>query len=563
MSNEPIAAKVDSLSFINCPDEVAIKITELDSQDYCRRIWGKDASLWKSDPTEQIMIEKSLGWLVVIGEMQEALTKIDQFVQNIKKSGFSHVVHLGMGGSSLAALVFARTFDLRDGLPLTVLDTTDPITIKKIADSVPLAKTLFIVASKSGTTGETLALKDYFYERLKFLKGDQAGENFVAITDANNVLVQMAQNEKFRQVFLNQSDIGGRYSALTYFGLVPAALMGIDVSEILKRAMKFAEATRANVEGPPSAAFTLGAVLGEMARHKKNKVTFIVEKPLETFGLWVEQLIAESTGKDGTGIIPITNEPLGKPSDYGNDRLFIYLTLEVVSKNSNDEKLKNFVLALSEAGQPIVTIKMKDLFDLGQEFFRWEFAAALAGAILGINAFDQPNVQKNKDITNQILSEKLVQENPTFTEGSLSIYSTENLRPFLLNTHPGDYLALMAFLPESPTTTEWLQRIRASMQDKLRLATTLGYGPRFLHSTGQLHKGGPSNGLFIQLTADYIPDISIPFRKYTFGDFITAQAQGDLQVLRANQRRALRIHLGSDVESGLKELLELVSKLNQ
>ncbi len=546
----------EKVSFHNCGDGVEKKLAELTQQNYIGRIWEKDGTLWKKDSASLATIKNSLGWLNVSGEMQKVLPEINEFVKNVRQAGFTHVVHLGMGGSSLTALVFARTFGFTAGLPLTVLDTTEPVTIQKVADSVSLEKTLFVVASKSGTTVETLALKDYFYDRLKTLKGDRAGENFIAITDADNSLAETARKENFRHLFINQTDIGGRYSALTYFGLVPAALMGIDIAEILVRAQTATD----DSQNDRSVALTLGALIGDRAEQRKNKVTFLLESSIQPLGLWLEQLIAESTGKEGRGIVPIADEPQTSPDRYSSDRLFVYMKVDGKIKSSVDEKLEIFVADLCKASQPVVTISLKDLWDVGQEFFRWEFITAIASSIIGVNAFDQPNVQENKNITEQILSNfnRANLEKPTSTQGPLGFFAGETLNPFLSKAQPGDYLALMAFLPETPATDSLLQSVREILQKKLNIATTSGYGPRFLHSTGQLHKGGPPSALFIQLTADYLPDLSIPKRKYSFGQLIQAQAQGDLQVLRANNRHVIRIHLGRDIEAGLAELLKLI-----
>jgi len=557
------SSKNPILTLTNCGDIVQKRIQLLESEAYCQRVWRKDPTLWKTDAAAQSMIKKSLGWLHIAEKMEGPLEDdIKNFVQEIRDEGFEHVVHMGMGGSSLTPLVFARTFSSKEGLPLTILDTTDPLTIKKIEKSIPLEKTLFIVASKSGTTAEPLAFRDYFYEKVRLIKGHQVGRNFVAITDPNTPLVREAQDQGFRRIFLSESDIGGRYSALSYFGLVPAALMGVNISEILIRALQSAHSSVSCVKSSDSPALVLGAALGEMALRKRNKVTLLVDKPVEALGLWLEQLMAESTGKDGKGLIPVADEPLGNPSVYGDDRLFIRLTMKGSEKDFGTDE----VLALKEAGHPIVTIEMSDRFDLGQEFFQWEFATAVAGSILGINAFDQPNVQESKDNTDRLLSHPTdpeKQEKPKLSEGPLDFYSTLSgtigaslLKQFLELALPGDYLALMAFLPESPLTYEILQNIRIKLRDRLKIATTLGYGPRFLHSTGQLHKGGPPKGLYLQLTVDDTLEntIDIPGRPYTFGFFRQAQAQGDLAALRKHGGRVMRIHLGNNIEKGLKEL---------
>jgi transaldolase/glucose-6-phosphate isomerase len=555
--------KNQSLTVTNCPDSVKKRIAQLNSENFSKRIWEKDPSLWKSDGANQAMIKKSLGWLQIAEKMEGHLeNEIKEFAQEIRKSGFEHVVHMGMGGSSLAPLVFARTFSSQDGLPLTVLDTTDPLTIKKIEKSIPLERTLFIVASKSGTTAEPIAFKDYFYERVRLIKGEKVGENFIAITDPNTPLAKAAEYQRFRRIFLNDPEIGGRYSALSYFGLVPAALMGINISEILVSALESVHSSNTFTSSHNSPALVLGAVLGEMALQKRNKVTLLIEKPISTLGLWLEQLMAESTGKEGKGLVPISDEPVGLPAAYGEDRLFIYVTIKDTTC-----ALKKTVSALKKGGQPVVTIELVNKFDVGQEFFQWEFATAVAGSIFGINAFNQPNVQESKDNTDRLLSQTaghLNFEKPKLVEGSLSFYSdlnatsgTDFISQFIKSSKPGDYVALMAFLPEDSSTYKILQTIRKNLRDKL------GYGPRFLHSTGQLHKGGPNTGLFIQLTANDSPEdsieMSIPGKSYTFGNFKKAQAQGDLEALHKHGRRAIRIHLGGNIEKGLRELKGLVT----
>jgi hypothetical protein len=442
------------------------------------------------------------------------------------------------------------------------LDTTDPTTVLKIEREIPIAETLFIVASKSGTTAEPLALGDYFYTKVKALKGNRAGENFVAITDPDTPLVKLAHERDFRHTFLNFVDIGGRYSALSYFGLVPAALMGIDVDELLIRALRMEHACAACVPMRENPGVALGAVMGELAKHGRDKVTLVTSKSIATLGTWLEQLLAESTGKQDTGLLPVAGEPLGRPSVYGDDRIFVYLRL----KDDVDEELRNGIAALQMAGHPVITIQLDDRFDLAQEFFRWEIATATVGAILGINAFDQPNVQESKDNTNHLLAKvertgQLPEEAPAVTDSPLSLYTQDpaptlvkTLARFLVQTRRGDYFALMAYLPEESATEQALQSIRVSLRDRLRVATTLGYGPRFLHSTGQFHKGGSNTGLFLQLTADHVDDVAVPGRPYTFGVFNQAQALGDLQALRKHGRRVMRVHLGADVRQGLAAL---------
>jgi transaldolase / glucose-6-phosphate isomerase len=548
------------------------QVADLQEKDFNVRLWRKDAGLWKSDPKDQEEIRNSLGWLHVPEKMEESLRKLDAFKDEIRKAGFRHVLHMGMGGSSLTPLVFERTFKAgADGLPLTVLDSTDPATILDIERRLSIADTLFIIASKSGTTAESLAFGEYFYHKLKQIKGERAGENFCVITDPDTPLIKTAQQRGYRKTFLNFPDIGGRYSALSYFGLIPAVLMGIDVSELLERSLRMVLACASCVPAHENPGLMLGAALGKLAKkHNRNKVTFLVPEAISSLGMWLEQLLAESTGKEGTGLLPVAGEPLGEPGVYGEDRIFIYIRI----RDTVDDALERGVSALREAGQPVFTIHLDSLLDLGQEFFRWEIATATAGAILGINAFDQPNVQESKDNTNRLLTMvrnqgKLPEEKPTLTKDPLKLYFdeknatvTDTLKQFLDQARPGDYLALMAYISENPATDKSLQDIRVVLQSHLHIPTTLGYGPRFLHSTGQFHKGGPNIGLFLQLTADDSEDVVIPETPYTFGAFKQAQALGDLEALQKHGRRVGRIHLGSNIREGLRVLKEdLISAL--
>ncbi len=559
---------VDRQTFALGDDQkiVQARIADLETTHFSTRLWRKDPALWKTDPKDQAEIRNALGWLHVAEKMEENLGELNVFKNEILHAGFRHVLHMGMGGSSLTPMVFERIFTpSADALPLTVLDSTDPATILKIKKTLPLADTLFIVASKSGTTAEPLAFADYFYQKVKQIKGKSAGDNFCVITDPGTPLVKMAQERAYRRTFLNFADIGGRYSALSYFGLVPAALMGIDVNELLARALRMMHACASSVPAKENPGLTLGAALGELAvKSKRNKVTFLVPEALSPLGMWLEQLLAESTGKEGTGLLPVAGEPVGEPGVYGPDRVFVHIQM----KDKTDHSLEQSVSSLKKAGQPVVTIHLDDLLDLGQEFFRWEFATATAGAILGINAFNQPNVQESKDNTNRLLGivrerGQLPEEKPSLIKNPLKLYFDEKaatgpemFKQFLAQAHPGNYLALMAYIPENPANDKALQEIRIMLQDRLHIATTLGYGPRFLHSTGQFHKGGPNTGLFLQLTADDATDVPIPGAPYTFGIFKQAQALGDMEALQKHKRRVGRVHLGSDVNQGLLILKE-------
>ncbi|MBJ6111081.1 bifunctional transaldolase/phosoglucose isomerase [Hymenobacter sp. BT523] len=544
---------------------VDAQVEKFNQQNFTAGFWDKKADLWVQDEAGQHSIRSFMGWLRVAETMVGAVPEIETFVNEVKAAGFKHVVVMGMGGSTMAPIVFKASFPMGEGgLPMSVLDTTDPGTVRQIEESVPLADTLFIVASKSGTTAEPLAFGDYFYAKLKELKGDKAGENFVAITDPGSKFVTDATNAKYRRIFLNFPEVGGRFSALTYFGLVPAALYGLPVGEILERAIRMMRACGAYGPVNDNPGLELGAALGVLAEQGRDKLTLVVPDSLHDLGLWLEQLLAESTGKEGKGILPVAGEPLGDPSIYGNDRVFVYVGYEGQPDEANAGKLQ----ALAQAGHPVITIRMKDAFDLGQEFYRWEVATAVASAVFGINPFDQPNVQSAKTATDKLM--KAVQEQghlpegeqPAASENGVDYYSAVQgngaagvLKAFFAQAMPGDFMCLQAYLTETPAVTASLQELRQRVQQALHIATTSGYGPRFLHSTGQYHKGGPNTGLFVQFTDDNPQDLPLPGRSYTFGTFKNAQALGDLQALLDNDRRTLRVHLGHNAEAGLKAVL--------
>ncbi|WP_035564995.1 bifunctional transaldolase/phosoglucose isomerase [Hymenobacter sp. IS2118] len=541
------------------------QIDELNDQDFTEGFWAKKAELWVQDEAGQQSIRSFMGWLRVAETMVGRVSEIEQFVHEVKAAGFKHVVVMGMGGSTMAPIVFKAAFEQgENGLPMSVLDTTDPGTVRQIEASVPLADTLFIVASKSGTTAEPLAFGDYFYAKLKELKGDKAGENFVAITDPGSKFVTSATAQGYRRIFLNFSEVGGRFSALTYFGLVPAALYGLPIGELLARAIRMMRACGAYGDAKRNPGLDLGAALGTLAQLGRDKLTLVVPEKLSDLGLWLEQLLAESTGKEGKGILPVAGEPLADPSLYGQDRVFVYVGYKGQADEANQTKLK----ALEQAGHPTISIFMDEALDLGQEFFRWEVATAVASAVLGINPFDQPNVQAAKTATDGLM--KVVEEQgslpektqPVARENGVAYYSavsgegaTEVLKAFFDQARPGDFLCLQAYLTENPAVSKSLQELRARVQARYHIATTSGYGPRFLHSTGQYHKGGPDTGLFVQFTDDNPQDLALPGRSYTFGTFKNAQALGDLEALHSYHRRTLRVHLGADAEKGLKKML--------
>jgi len=548
---------------------VRARLKRLEEEEFSPRLWQKDPSLWKEDPKHQLVIRNALGWLDVVGKMEKNLEDFSQFTANIKASGFKHIVHMGMGGSSLAPLTFQRAVPRPSGgLPITVLDTTDPATILRIERSVPLGETLFIVASKSGTTAEPAAFGEYFYAKVKAIKGPQAGENCVAITDPETPLVKLAQERGFRRIFWGCQDIGGRFSALSHFGLIPITLMGLNVGELLSRAKQMVQACSPSLPLGNNPGIILGAALGELALQGRDKLTLILPESISSLGLWLEQLLAESTGKEGKGILPVDGELIGEPPIYGQDRVFVYIHLA----EEKDERFERSVKELQKTGQPVITIQMNDRLDLVQEFFRWEIATATAGAILQINPFDQPNVQESKDNTYRFLA-KVRQEGrlpdylPTLQEDPLSFFTDEKgekgrdlLKAFLAKAQPGDFFALQVYLPDEPETTKALQIIRRQIRHRLGLATTMGYGPRYLHSTGQFHKGGPNKGLFLQMTADDREDALIPGSPYSFGTFKMAQAMGDLEALKAHGRRALSVHLGKNITEGLEILIRIIEE---
>jgi transaldolase / glucose-6-phosphate isomerase len=550
-------------------------LIQLDKENFVARLSKKDPTLWKSGPEHEQIISNALGWLTVVEAMQPHVGELVSFADEVRKAGFEYAVVLGMGGSSLCPEVLARSFSRKEGYPqLYVLDSTVPTAIRHLEQKISFGNTLFIVASKSGTTTEPEMFYRYFYDRVKRAKGDSAGENFIAITDPGTQLLRDASRDHFRRVFLNMPDIGGRYSALSYFGMVPFAVMGGDVKALLTRAAHAAHACAAPVGISENPGARLGAILGSLANAGRNKLTLIIPPPLASLALWIEQLIAESTGKEGKGIVPVAGEPLGPPEVYGDDRIFVYIRTHSAKTGNLEEKLA----AVEAAGHPVLRHTLHDTLDLGEEFFLWEFATGAAGALLGINPFDQPNVQESKDNTKRLLAEYV--QKGSFTQQSL-IVADNTLRVFgdtetrdalrrggsslqeivaahLARVNPGDYFAITQYIEELNNYESLLQEIRVAVRDEKKVATTSGYGPRFLHSTGQLHKGGPDSGVFIQVTSEDINDMEIPGEKFTFGVLKQAQALGDYESLASRHRRAIRIDLGGDVEKGLRRLLALV-----
>jgi len=527
-------------------------IKKLEKDKAVERIWKKDATLWKNDDAHKKIIGNALGWLTVSELVSKSASQLVAFAESVRND-FDDVVVLGMGGSSLCSEVTRRVFGKRDGWPaLSTLDSTVPDAVRALESRIKLERTLFMVASKSGTTTEPMMFHRYFYDRVKSVKGDRAGENFIAVTDPDTQLVKDAEKDKFRHTFINMPDIGGRYSALSYFGMVPAALSGVDVVTLLDRANHAAHVAQVpSIKKNPPA--HLGAVIGAMAAVGRDKLTLITPRPLDTLGLWVEQLIAESTGKEGKGVVPIAGEPALNASDYGNDRLFVCVRLR-----GSDETAR--LRELSGAGHPVVDIVMEDELDLGEIFFTWELATAVAGSMLGIDAFDQPNVQESKDNTKRLLGEYTSSGKMTFQGSQVSADDAAAIDALLAKVKAGDYVALTEYVAPTPERDKLIAQIRETISRELHVATTTGYGPRFLHSTGQLHKGGADNGVFMQLTGGGGEELPLPGEKFGFGVLVRAQAIGDFESLMKRNRRAISINLGGDVDAGLQKLLETVKK---
>ncbi len=540
------------------------------------RLWRGDPSLWTGDDED-----KWVGWLPIVEDQLAHLKQLNDAATDAAKAGFTHALLLGMGGSSLCPEVLKITYGKQPGHPeLHVLDSTDPAQIKSIESQVDLAKTLCIVASKSGSTLEPNIFKQYFFDRMQQTVGkDKAGEHFIAITDPGSKMQQVAERDQFRKVFFGVASIGGRYSALSNFGMVPAAVMGLDLSKFLQRTNEMVQACKPEVPVDQNPGAVLGAILGTLGNLGRNKVTIITSPGIHDLGAWLEQLIAESTGKIGKGLIPVDREALGAPEVYGDDRVFVHLRLSDEPDTAQKQKLD----ALKSAGHPVVEIELGDIYDLGQEFFRWEIATAVAGSILKITPFNQPDVEASKIVTRQLTeayekSGKLPEETPLFDDGSIKLFTDERnatnlnklvgsdrsltgfLRAHLSQFNPGDYMALLGYIEMNSAHEESLQAMRNAVRDRKHVATCLGFGPRFLHSTGQAYKGGPNTGVFLQITCDDANDLPVPGQKYTFGIVKAAQARGDFQVLADRKRRALRVHLPKDVEAGLENLGRAVER---
>jgi len=585
MLMEGIAAKKNRLQLLKKSYRASLKqhqttvdkaLQAIKDNQIIGRIWTHDHTVWKQDPAE---ISNRLGWLDSPKVMTDAVTQINDFTAEVRAAGYTHVLLLGMGGSSLAPEVFRLTFGVKEGyLDLAVLDSTDPEAVRTKAARSDPAQTLYIVSTKSGGTVETFSFMKYFYNTaLAAVGSDRVGEHFIAITDPGSGLENAAKELKFRKIFLNDPNIGGRYSALSYFGLVPAALIGMDLARILERAAVMAENTKdynCPVEGDNTAAW-LGATMGELALNGQDKVTLITSPQLAYFGAWVEQLIAESTGKEGKGMLPVTGETVVSPEQYGNDRLFVYLRL------NGDDTFDTKLQALEEAGRPVIQLNLTDLYDLCGEFFRWEMATVIAGMHIGINPFDQPDVESAKVLAREMVAAykeegRLPSLTPALQSDSVRIYTDiqadslqDALQKFLAQASAGkqagagrSYVTLQAFVEPTPETDAALQQMRTAIQQRYGLAVTVGYGPRFLHSTGQLHKGDAGHGLFIQITDKIESDLPIPDQpggstaSMGFGILIRAQALGDRQALLNANRKVIRFHFERNTADGLKKLTE-------
>ncbi|NOT22411.1 MAG: glucose-6-phosphate isomerase [Nitrospiraceae bacterium] len=509
------------------------------------RLWANDHRLWKDDPTD---ITNRLGWLTVIESMKSRAEELRTFASAAKKRGISDVVLLGMGGSSLGPEVLRASFGPSRGYPrLWVLDSTVPGWVRQVTKAIDPARSLFILASKSGGTIEVMSLFAHFWELVHQTPGNQGGAQFLAITDPGTGLEKLAAEHQFWRIFTNPPDIGGRYSVLSYFGLVPAALMGIDVARLLARATDMAKACRIMPPLGENPGADLGATMASLARAGRNKITLIASPQIETFGLWAEQLLAESTGKEGTGLIPVASEPLVSPTAYGADRLFVYLRL----KGDENRQLDRQVAGLARQGHPVLTLALQDRYDLAAEFFRWEIATALAGHLLGIHPFDQPNVQESKDNTARVL--EAIQSTGKLPKQTTAT-ATQAAAQLKRQCRLGSYVAILAYTTPSSKMEQAISSLRKELVSHHHVTTTAGYGPRYLHSTGQLHKGGPSIGIFLQLVDPMSPDLSIPGKPFTFRTLAQAQAAGDIQALKSHRQQAILLPLGKNPVATIQAL---------
>lgn len=560
----------------NLTEEINKTLATWQREHKVQALWDSDSRLWtNTDEAEWT------GWLKP-GVDTNDVTRISHLTQELQSAGCTDVVLLGMGGSSLCAAMMVTTFGYIAKYPrLHVLDSTAPEQILHLERQVDLQNTFFIVASKSGKTLESNILKDYFYTRLQnLLDHDTVGSRFIAITDPGTILETLAKTEHFKAIFYGIPSIGGRYSALSNFGMLPSALMGVDIKILLQHAESMAQCCSANVAVENNSGVVLGIILGVCANHGKNKITLVVSPQIRALGAWLEQLLAESTGKQGKGLIPVDKEPLGVLEMYGDDRVFVYIRLATAADVAQDRAID----VLEQAGHVVVRLNLQDKMHLGAECFRWEFATAVAGSVMGINPFNQPDVEASKVRARELTTDyektgKLSQLEPLASDEGIELFTDEKnaqalqlqhgdvasvkdyLQAHLARIEPGDYFALLAFIEMNAAHSQWLQKIRLLVHDKKQVATCLGFGPRFLHSTGQAYKGGPNTGVFLQITAEHENDISVPGHGYTLGFVINAQAQGDFEVLAERHRRVLRVHLGMNINAGLKRLYTLIAPM--
>lgn len=526
----------------------------LTGRDFNNRLYMHDYSLWKTEEEAVKIINNSLGWSEVYLWTLARLKQITSFVEEVKGL-YEHVVLMGMGGSSLAPEVLRSVFGAKEGYPkLLVLDSTNPDWVAGVRAQINPAKTLFIFASKSGGTVEPSSQFAYFYEEVsKALGAKNAGQNFIAVTDPSTGLETLAKEKNFRKIFLNKADIGGRFSALSFFGMVPAALCGVDVEKLLKVTQEIGSAFKS---GADTAALSLGALMGQAYEDGKDKLTLILPKEIAVFGLWVEQLVAESTGKEGCGVVPVTGEALPADYDYGQDRFFVSIAL----KNTKGTSVKSVARRLYKSAHPFMEIEMRDIYEIGAQFLLWEIATAACGMLMKINPFDQPNVQAAKTAAKNILADlasgKKEKDAPILVSPNLEgKVKLETLGDDIAKITSGkDYIALLAYVNQTPQTNQIFDNMRASLAKKTKSAVTFGYGPRYLHSTGQLHKGDGGGGIFVIFSADAGKDVKIPAAPYTFADLVKAQALADFKVLEEKGRRAVIIHLGVPVEETLKKI---------
>ncbi|HQY20733.1 MAG TPA: hypothetical protein PLX80_07835 [Ignavibacteria bacterium] len=563
----------NDFSFGRYKSDIKKKIEKIETSDIPERIFNKDFTVWKDLPEFEQLIKNRLGWLMLPITMQEKTDEIDSFVSEIRKSGFEYAVVMGMGGSSMCPEVCRDTFGVRKGyLDLFVLDSTDPQSVTDIENSIDISKTLFIVSSKSGSTIEVDSFLRYFFAKTEEIFSDDAGSRFIAVTDPGTYLDSLSAELGFRKTFVNPADIGGRYSALSFFGLVPAALIGVDIKRFLKNAEVVMNMCFENsfFKNP---GFSTGMIAAYLSEFGVDKLTFVLSDKIKSFGYWVEQLIAESTGKEGKGILPIEGEITGKANSYNRDRFFVNIYLK---KDKNKKKVK----ALAKEKYPVLNIEIDELYDLGGLFYLWEFVTAVIGYAMDINPFDEPNVKESKDNTSKVLdyyeeNKKLQEQTAVSGNKKIKLYTgkesdtlnllsfkkgkakiSEVIKYFTDQFAVGDYFAVMAYLNRSEKADSPLQELREILRSKFKSATTVGFGPRFLHSTGQFHKGGPDKGMFIQIVCDDKTDIEIPGKDFSFSILKQAQSEGDFESLQKHDRRVLKFDIGKDINKGLKEIIK-------